>query len=114
MHELSLVRHMISILEAQYPRDQLASLQVIDLKIGMMSNVEPQLLLNAFAAVTKSKTRYRQVQLNIELVPVRIHCIPCNRESTVENYRFVCAFCGQPNNHLISGTELLIDRVHFL
>jgi hydrogenase nickel incorporation protein HypA/HybF len=114
MHEISMVRHMISVLEAEYSRDQLASLQAIDLKIGMMSNVEPQLLLNAFAAVTTAKARYRQVQLNIELVPVRIHCISCNKDSTVENYRFVCAFCGQPNNHLISGTELSIDRLHFL
>jgi hydrogenase nickel incorporation protein HypA/HybF len=114
MHEISLVRHLISMLEAQYTRDQLTSLQSIDLKIGMISNVEPQLLLNAFAAVTTAKARYRQVQLNIELVPVRIHCTPCNKDSTVKNYHFVCAFCGQPNNHLISGTELSIDRVHFL
>jgi len=113
MHEISLVRNIFSTLEAEFPKEDLDRLTAIDLKVGLLSNVEPVLMQNAFEAVTTAEDKYQQVRLQVELVPIEIYCANCDTRTTIENYKFACAVCGQPNNNLVSGTELLIHRVHF-
>ena len=113
MHEISLVRNIFSTLEAEFSPEELSSMSAIDLKVGMLSNIEPLLMQNAFEAVTTAEEKYQEVKLNIELIPIEIHCLSCDTHSGVENYKFVCASCGQPSNNVVKGTELLIHRVHF-
>lgn len=113
MHEISLVRNIFSTLEEEFSKEELTTLKRIDLKIGMLSNVEPMLMQNAFEAVTTAEEKYQGVALNVEIVPIEIHCVECNLNSRIEHYKFVCSHCGKPNNNVTRGTELLIHRVHF-
>ncbi len=113
MHEISLVRNIFSTLEAEFSKEELGQLTAIDLKVGLLSNVEPLLMQNAFEAVTVAENKYQNVRLNVELVPVEIHCSDCGQNSIIENYKFACSFCGKPNNNVVRGTELLIHQVHF-
>ena len=113
MHEISLIRNIFKTLEGEFDQEQLESLTAIDLKVGLLSNVEPALMQNALAAVTSAEEKYQEVKLNIELIPIEIHCSSCDVNTTIENYKFACGTCGQPNNNVVKGTELLIHRVHF-
>ena len=113
MHEISLVRTMFNTLDDTFTKEELSRLTGIDLKVGLLSNVEPTLLQNAFEAVTTAEEKYQAVQLNIELVPIEIHCTTCDSHTIIENYKFACAACGQPTNNVVRGTELLIHQVHF-
>ena len=96
MHEISLIRNIFRTLEEEFPKQELEKLSAIDLKIGLLSNVEPLLMHNAMKAVTEAEGRFQQVSLNIEKVDIEIFCV-----------------CGKPNNNVVQGTELLIHRVHF-
>jgi len=112
MHEISLVRNIFKTLEAEFTEDELKRLKSIHLKVGLLSNVEPLLMQNAFGAVTASDApQHAQVKLEVEVVPVRIHCLACQQESGIEGYRFVCEHCGQPSNNIIQGLELLISHI---
>ena len=112
MHEISLVRNILRTLEAQLPAEELTRLSKIKLRIGLLSNVEPILMQNAFDAVTETEQPlFKTVQLDIELVPIRILCPSCGQESAVEQYRFRCGYCDTPSNEVVSGTELLISGV---
>lgn len=113
MHEISLVRNIFNTLEAEFSSEDLQGLQAINLKVGLLSNVEPILMQNAFEAVTTAEEKFQSVQLNIELIPIEIYCSSCDSHSTVQNYRFVCSSCGSPNNNVVKGTELLIHQVQF-
>ncbi|MCB9053584.1 MAG: hydrogenase maturation nickel metallochaperone HypA [Lewinellaceae bacterium] len=113
MHEISLVRNIFNTLESEFSKAELGNLSAIDLRVGKLSNVEPILMQNAFEAVTTAEDKYQQVRLNIEVVPIEIYCSACDARSTIEDYKFACAACGQPNNNVVKGTELLIHRVHF-
>ncbi|MBX2877250.1 MAG: hydrogenase maturation nickel metallochaperone HypA [Saprospiraceae bacterium] len=113
MHEISLVRNIFSTLEAEFSKEDLDKMTAIDMKIGLLANVEPILMQNAFDAVTTAEEKYQTVQLNIELIPIEIHCKDCQQNSTIEQYKFACQTCGKPNNNVVKGTELLIHRVHF-
>lgn len=113
MHEISLVRNIFNTLEVEFSKEELDNLQIIYLKVGLLSNVEPLLMQNAFDAVTTAEEKFRGVKLKVELVPIQIHCTSCNTNTTIENYKFACGTCGQPNNNVVKGTELLIHKVHF-
>ena len=113
MHEISLVNSIFSTLEAEFSKEELETMDAIDLQVGLLSNIEPLLMQNAFEAVTTAREQYQQVKLRIELVPIEIYCRECDANSMIENYKFVCRHCGEPNNNVVKGTELLIHRVHF-
>ena len=113
MHEISLVRNIFATLESEFSKDDLETMTAIDMKIGLLANVEPILMQNAFEAVTTAEEKYQTVRLNIELIPIEIFCPDCETQSTIENYKFACSSCGKPNNNVVKGTELLIHRVHF-
>ncbi len=113
MHEVSLVRNVFRSLEDEFSSDEMERLSVIKMKIGKLSNVEPILMQNAFEAVKVEHPQYAEVKLEIELVPVQIHCDSCGENTVISDYRFVCS-CGTPSNNVISGTELLIHQVEFL
>ena len=113
MHEISLIRSIFNSLEDEFSKEDLEALEAIDLKVGLLSNVEPLLMQNAFEAVTMAEEKFLKVKLNVETVPIEIHCDDCGRNSIIENYKFACATCGNPNNNVVRGTELLIHQVHF-
>ncbi len=113
MHEISLVRNIFNTLESEFSKEELDTMIAINLKVGLLSNVEPILMQNAFDAVTTAEEKYQDVKLNVELIPIEIHCLDCDMNSTIEHYKFACSHCGQPNNNVVKGTELLIHQVHF-
>jgi hydrogenase nickel incorporation protein HypA/HybF len=114
MHEISLVRNIFRTLEQEFSEAERAEITAIHLRVGVLSNVEPLLMQNAFEAVTATDApHFSAVRLEIETVPIEIYCESCAQSSGVENYRFVCAHCGLPNNNIVKGTELLISRVEF-
>lgn len=113
MHEFSLVQQIFSSLEEQLSQEEMEQLQGVDLRIGKLANVEPILLKNAFSAFQQMTPQYAQVELQTELVEIRIHCSHCGQESGVHNYVFKCAHCGQPTREILSGEELLIHQIRF-
>ena len=112
MHEISLVRNIFKTLESEFPAEELKQLSKIKLKVGLLSNVEPILLENAFEAVCQAENQYRHTQLEVELLPIEIFCDHCNKRCAVTNYKFVCD-CGKPSNQIVQGLELMIHQVQF-
>jgi len=113
MHEISLVRSIFNTLESEFSKKELETLNAIDLKVGLLSNVEPILMQNAFEAVTTAEEKFQNVKLNVIKIPIEIYCKDCNSNSTIENYKFACSICKKPNNNIVKGEELLIHQVHF-
>jgi hydrogenase nickel incorporation protein HypA/HybF len=112
MHEISLVRNIIRTLEAEFEQTELDRLSKIDLKVGLLSNVEPILMQNAFEAVTQDEQRFLQTELYVKVLPIIVKCELCGDESEVKNYSFKCRN-GHPTKNVIQGEELTIERVHF-
>ena len=67
---------------------------------------------SAFEAVIQDESKYQNVVLNVNVVPIKIKCELCGSEDVVNNYIFKCAN-GHPSRNIIQGEELLIERVHF-
>ncbi|MCB9080593.1 MAG: hydrogenase maturation nickel metallochaperone HypA [Lewinellaceae bacterium] len=111
MHEISLVRQIFRTLEQSMPIEERRRIQEIHLQVGLLSNVEPQLLQNAFTAVVATEAPdYQDARLEIEVIPIEVLCPECGSQTIVEHYRFVCS-CGKPTNNVVKGMELLIQGV---
>jgi hydrogenase nickel incorporation protein HypA/HybF len=112
MHEISLVRTIFRTLEDNFSAEELGKISKIDLKVGLLANVEPMLMQSAFEAVVSTEGKFEKAKLHILLVPILVHCKECDKSNEIKEYKFVCA-CGKPSNNIVQGTELLIERVHF-
>jgi hydrogenase nickel incorporation protein HypA/HybF len=111
MHEISLVRNIFRTLEDEFP-GEMSRVRGIYLSVGLLSNVQPVLMQNAFAAVLEDEPRYRETTLHVEVLPILIHCPSCDVTVEVRNYHFVCS-CGRPSREIVQGEELLISKVDF-
>lgn len=111
MHEISLVRNIFRTIEEEFPKD-LSKVRAINLTVGLLSNVQPILMQNAFQAVQEDDPKYKNASLNVTVMPILIKCDECNLISEVQNYRFICP-CGKPSKNIIQGEELLISSIEF-
>lgn len=111
MHEISLVRNIFKTLEDEFP-GEMDSVRGIYLKVGLLSNVQPILMENAFQAVLEDHPKYNKATLHVEVLSIRIRCDSCGKITEVKNYTFICS-CGLPSKNVIQGEELLISKVDF-
>ena len=113
MHETSIVNSIIKTLEMEFEQEKLQKMKAIYLKVGILSNIEPRLLHNAYSAYHITNPGYHHVNLYVESVDIKIQCEICNHITDVKNYRFICDACGKPSKNLIQGEEMLIHKVEF-
>lgn len=111
MHEISLVRNIFRTIEDEFP-GQLEKVRGIHLTVGLLSNVQPILMQNAFEAVLEDEPKYSKTTLNVTVLPILIYCDDCKTTTEVKQYKFVCK-CGKPGSNIIQGEELLISKVEF-
>lgn len=112
MHEISLVRNIFKTLEDEFP-GEMDKIRGIHLTVGLLSNVQPILMQNAFEAVLLDEPRYNKASLQITVLTVLVHCDDCDKDSEVQHYKFACSYCGKPSKNIIQGEELFISKVAF-
>jgi len=111
MHEISLVRNILNTLTDEFP-EKVQQIIRIHLKAGILSNVQPILMQNAFEAVIEDEPKFSGIKLEVEVMPILIYCDECHATTQVEQYKFVCS-CGRPSKNIIQGDELMISQVEF-
>jgi hydrogenase nickel incorporation protein HypA/HybF len=112
MHEISLVKNIFGSLDSVYKEQEQTKIKTIHLTVGLLSNVEPVLMQNAYEAVVATERQvYKNCRLEIKVLPILIECTSCKNTSEIQNYIFKCAHCQKPDNNVIQGNELLISGV---
>jgi hydrogenase nickel incorporation protein HypA/HybF len=110
MHELAVCQAMLRQVEAIAEREQAQRVLRILVRIGPLSGVEPELLLQAFPLAVAG-TRAESAQLQVESLAIRVRCADCETESDASPNRLLCAACGSFRTRLLSGDELLLTSV---
>lgn len=106
MHELSIALSMIDqILEEAECRGGL-QVEVVHLRLGVSSGVYKDALLFAYE-VSCEGTPLAGSRLEIETVPLVIHCPTCGQNRpAVSLYELCCATCGTASHAIVSGREI--------
>lgn len=111
MHELSIVKDIFQTLEDAYP-ENFKDIVGVEIQAGLLSNIQPVLIHNAFEAYKEEFSEYADVELNVEILPIIAYCKDCKEEFEVKFHRFVCA-CGKGSDKIVQGEELKISKVTF-
>ena len=106
MHELSIVLSIIDEIDEQSEARDLHDIEVVHLKVGVFSGVNRDALLFAWKLACEG-TRLEDSRLDIETVPLVIHCAICRQDRTLpSHYQLCCPECNTPSETIVTGREL--------
>ena len=93
MHEIYLVKNIFDRIQEEFP-EKYEDVSSVHLKVGLLSNVQPILIQNAYKAYV-------------------IKCEECGEVTEVKQNKFVCGNCGHPTRNIVQGEELYINEINF-
>jgi len=107
MHELSIVQSLIELCEENARANNSNSISKVAIKVGKLSNIEPELLKTAFETF-KLETMCKNASLTIDIADVKIECRECSKISTLDKNEFLCPFCKSDNFTIIDGEDMYL------
>lgn len=110
MHEMSLMGGVFEVIEQIISQNEVKQVLQVKLKVGELTNAEPDALEMAFQAYAMG-TLCEGAELTIERVPVRGQCSKCGAEFPVQDMFFRCPKCHDFRVQVIQGEELLIESL---
>src|SRR5688572_10215950 len=106
MHELSIAVSLIEVATEQIELRGLPRVEAVHLRLGDLSGVVPDALLFSFE-VAAAGTLLQGARLEIERVPVTVHCGSCDADRELPSIqRLLCPICGEPTPEVIRGREI--------
>jgi hydrogenase nickel incorporation protein HypA/HybF len=110
MHELSLVAELFVLLEEKAREEKASRINRISLSLGRLSGVVPELLASAFDSYKKG-TLASEAELRIDVVPLKVRCRACGKETPTDEPLFACPTCASADLEILEGRDLILDRV---
>jgi hydrogenase nickel incorporation protein HypA/HybF len=110
MHELAICQALIGEVSAVADREQARKVTDVYVGLGPLSGVEDALMRNAFPLASAGSIA-GNATLHLEQIPIRVRCDKCGAETDAAANRLICGSCGNWRTQLISGDELLLQRV---
>lgn len=110
MHELSICQALMEQVAAIATQRRATAVTDIHVGVGPLSGVEPGLMRNAFP-IAAAGTLAGAATLHLKETPIRVKCNSCGTESDATANRLVCGKCQDWRTMLVSGDELLLERV---
>jgi hydrogenase nickel incorporation protein HypA/HybF len=111
MHEVSLMRNLLAVVEDAAAREGRCSVRKIHLRIGELSGVSVEALRFAFE-VLSSGTVAEGGTLEYEIVPLSVQCRDCGDEFHPRELVFRCPVCGSAVLDIKAGREMEVDYIN--
>src|SRR5512143_2099783 len=108
VHEMSIVQALLERVEEQAAAHAARSVARVELALGALSGVEPELLRTAWE-LARTPTRCAAAELVVRAVPAAWACARCARP-LVTGERLRCPDCGAPAR-LAAGDEIVLERL---
>ncbi|MBD3823377.1 MAG: hydrogenase maturation nickel metallochaperone HypA [Epsilonproteobacteria bacterium] len=110
MHEYSIVQALLDSCEEHIRTNDAKEATKVVVKIGVMSGVEPELLKTAFDTF-KEKTACENAEFVMNIQPVVIRCLACEKESTLGELEYRCHHCDSLDVSVIEGEEMFLMQL---
>ncbi len=110
MHEYSIVQALLDQCEEQAKKNRAKKITVVEVKIGVLSGVEPYLLEVAFDTF-KFKTVCEEAKFVMRIQPVLIYCGECEKEFTLKKHDYSCPKCGGNLVRVVDGEDMFLMRL---
>lgn len=110
MHELAICQALIDEVTSVARAEKANRVSDVFVSVGPLSGVEHPLMQNAFP-IAAAGTVASDATLHLDETPIRVLCGECGEESEVPANKLVCKRCGNWRTQLLSGDELVLQRV---
>jgi len=110
MHELSVCLSILDQVQSIAAERNADRVQRIELRIGPLSGVEADLLRSAWP-MASAGTIAVDADLLIDEADIVVRCSTCDAETPAIANRLVCGECGDFRTTVISGDEMILQRV---
>ena len=110
MHELSVCLALIEQVERVARERNARNVSRIVVELGPLSGVEPALLRHAYP-LAAAGTVAEHAELEIEASDIVVQCSNCGARSAASANRLLCASCGDYRTRIVSGDEMILQRV---
>lgn len=110
MHEYSIVTALIEQCEKLAQQNSANKITRVDIKLGILSGVEPALLKTAFEAF-KLEGICHDAQLNMQIQPLVLQCHSCKEQTVHQQRSIVCDHCLSTNTTVLDGEEMLLMQL---
>ena len=113
MHEYSIVQALLNQCEEHARANDAERITKIEVKIGVLSGVEPHLLETAFNTF-KEKTICDGAEFVMRIQPVVIYCSECEEEFTLGEHDYSCPKCRGNLVKILDGEDMLLMRLEMI
>ena len=111
MHEMGIAQQLVQIALDSIPKEiENPKVEKVNLKIGRLAAVVEHSLTFCFEIITKD-TPLEGARLNIDFIPVMVHCKSCDNNWEVTGPVFKCPFCEDGDVEMLTGREIEITSL---
>lgn len=107
---MSLMGGVFNVIEQTLSQHKIKRVLQVKLKVGELTNAEPEALSMAFEAYSKD-TLCEGAELIVERISVQGRCQTCHEEFPVVTMLFLCPKCRNSGIDVIQGEELLLESL---
>jgi len=110
VHELSVCHALLTEVSRIAACHGAKSVERVNVEIGRLSGVEPELLSRAFE-IARLGTCAEHAELSLAVLEITVRCVDCGRESPAQPNRLLCGTCGGYRTQVLEGDELRLRAV---
>jgi hydrogenase nickel incorporation protein HypA/HybF len=107
MHEYSIVDSLLELATRHALENNAKKVTKVEVKIGVLSGVEPELLKTAFETF-KEGTICEDAEFIMHIQPVVIECNNCKTKSTLNKDEYLCPKCKSGDIKIIDGEDMYL------
>lgn len=111
MHELGIITNVVESAKSVAMQNYAMSIDVINLKIGVMREVIDDALNFSFDILKEDEPLLKKCKLNVDYVSPKYFCPQCDNIFEEDRFHRTCPKCNNPLTELIEGDELEIDSI---
>ncbi len=110
MHELSIAQNIITTVVATARQHQVKKIKSVSVEIGPLSGVVEESLQFCFPIALKG-SGLEGMELHVVKQPLKIRCLACKEETTLEEIRMECQKCHSDRVEIVTGNDLFIKSI---
>ena len=111
MHEIRIAEDLQKIILEVANKNNLRRVCTVNIQFGEMVQIVPDIFRFTFEETSRN-TPVEGAELKIEVIPVKIRCLHCLKESEISKEdRYECVNCNSVDMDIIQGKELLIKSI---
>lgn len=110
MHEMNLAVTLVRRVEAEASKAQLIRVTDVEVQVGTLQSIEPDLFAEAFKAATLG-SKIEGADLHLTRVKAEACCLICGETYEPQWADFQCPACGQAEPQILAGRDMILSAV---